>query len=128
MKFGTVLKIKCAKCGKEFEYKVNRNGRPRTICFSCDGPQRHFCLYCGKELDLYMAGRREMKVRQYRKQFCNGWCSAMYASYGPKKQAMIKTCPTCGKSFETWRKSRVYCSQFCAVRKRAFRKEVKKHD
>ena len=57
------------------------------------------CLYCGKEFTAQSEGLK--------------FCSVTCANESALKKKFIKTCPTCGKTFETSRSDQIYCSKFC---------------
>lgn len=102
----------CEYCGTEFETGV---ANQRFCSLKCR--QKHYnerrpkaepverqCLNCGKVFSVKSAHGSHKK-------FCSPKCRDHH-NYKPAPQ-VVKTCPYCGKSFETNRADKKYCSRAC---------------
>lgn len=108
----------CKKCGKPFEQ--NKRGRKK--------------IYCSKECDraadrdnkrINYVGKREKVCRQCgealpknKTKFCSIECCRLYENIEKgainHPEILKKTCPICGKEFETWKTQKITCSEKCS--------------
>lgn len=104
----------CTICGKSFTPK----NRKQQCCSSeCANKKAHesmkkyyLCQHCGKPF---------WKPNAFRMKYCSTECQrAAYALSHPKKEKPMptvykRTCPWCGKEFETTLKYQIYCNSTC---------------
>lgn len=118
-------KYVCEFCGKDYEYKITKNGKPNIIFCSqecCDNYNEQqqnkkftICKNCGKEFQAlrYMSGKYN------RSSFC---CKECESDYNIKTNSIIfGICKNCGKEFERKRcetskkfSKAEFCSNTCA--------------
>jgi len=113
----TLIKVKCALCGKEFlrargrvneakkfswkQYcskKCQNQAKVTRVEKVCANPN------CNKKVSRELAQFKESKSGRI---FCSSSCAAIVNNFSKRK---IKTCPVCNKQFRGERK---YCSNLC---------------
>lgn len=111
--------MECLYCKKEF-FSDKGSGRPKKYC------SRECCQAADRDNKrINYVGKREKTCRQcgqplpkYKTRFCSRVCCVRYNHI---KNGLVthdnilkKTCPICGKEFETWKSQKITCSQKCS--------------
>ena len=103
----------CPHCGAEFEPEVHNQKFCSLKCRRKAYYAKHHpkfepverqCLHCGKMFTVESAHGQHQK-------FCSAECRNHY-NY-KANPLVVKTCPHCGKTFETNRSYQIYCSKTC---------------
>lgn len=106
----------CKYCGKSFQGR-KKMYCSKECCRAADRdrkrdnyvwitPRAEKCLQCGKSIP----GRRA--------KFCSRECGTLYnrikSGATHHSEILTKTCPICGKTFETWKSQKLTCSERCS--------------
>lgn len=125
--------VKCVNCGKEVKrWPSQLKNNKFTYCSQkcCieyrrnhketlpNPPKRSrvFCDCCGKEMSV-----KKYKMDNYKHHFCSKECLYKFNSENEigkcnpnyKNKLIHRICPICGKEFDTYQKTQVYCSTEC---------------